>query len=210
MKTLAFSLSIYIITFLAISCKKESKQEQQPKTKTSVEQKTVPFSLKNAKNLINWTAFKTTEKIPVKGQFKKVNIILGGEGNTAKEAINNTEFSIPVSSIFTQDNSRDYKIKKFFFGVMDKTELLSGNLVLENDSVGYSLISMNGVIKKLNFNYSLKNKAFNLKANMKISDWKAEKALESLNTACKDLHKGSDGISKAWDEVIIEVSSTFK
>ncbi|HBI39919.1 MAG TPA: hypothetical protein DDY16_03095, partial [Tenacibaculum sp.] len=65
--------------------------------------------------------------------------------------INNASFSVPVSSIFTSDTSRDYKIKKFFFGVMDKTELLSGKLFLENDSIGYTDITMNGVTKKLPF-----------------------------------------------------------
>ena len=37
------------------------------------------------------------------GQFKKVNITANGDGNTIKEAIHNTSFSIPVSSIFTKD-----------------------------------------------------------------------------------------------------------
>jgi hypothetical protein len=47
-----------------------------------------------------------------------VDELSGGEGNNVKEAINNTEFSIPVSSLFTKDASKDYKIKKFFCRLM--------------------------------------------------------------------------------------------
>ena len=208
MKKITFSFLICLFVIQLSSCKKETHKTKTPKEVTT-EKKEVKFSLENAENIIKWTAYKTTDKIPVKGQFKKVSISSGGKGDNLKEAIHNTEFSVPVSSLFTNDSSRDYKIKKFFFGVMDKTELLSGKLVLENDSLGYTDITMNGVQKKLPFNYSIDGKKFMMSATMKISDWKAEKALNSLNTVCKDLHKGADGVSKTWDDVIIEITSMF-
>ena len=208
MKKIIYTLLI-ITSVNFISCKSEVKKENNEKVTTKTEEKAL-FSLKEANNLISWTAYKTTEKKPVNGVFQKVNIIANGEGNTIKEAINNTEFSIPVSSVFTKDTGRDFKIKKFFFGIMDKTELLSGKLILENDSIGYSNLTMNGITKKLAFKYSIKENSFNLKGSLKISDWNAENALNSLNEACKDLHKGSDGITKTWDEVTINITSTFK
>ena len=58
-----------------------------------------PFSLKTAKNSIDWVAYKTTDKVPVKGKFKKVDITKNGEGETAKEAINsaqNSQFQLAV------------------------------------------------------------------------------------------------------------------
>jgi hypothetical protein len=188
---------------------KQKKEIPVKKEEVKAEKKAA-FILQDADNKINWTAYKTTEKLPVNGQFKKVNITSNGEGNTLKEAINNAEFSIPVSSVFTKDTSRDFKIKKFFFGIMDKTELLSGKLVLENDSIGFSDITMNGVTKKLAFKYTISEKVFNLTGSLKITDWNAQKALTSLNEACKDLHKGTDGVSKTWDEVAINITSTFK
>lgn len=209
MKKIIYSLLVVFTINTVVSCKSETKKETSVKEEVKVEKK-VAFSLQEADNQINWTAYKTTDKAPVNGQFKKVNITLGGEGNTAKEAINNTEFSIPVSSVFTKDTSRDFKIKKFFFGIMDKTELLSGKLVLENDSLGYANLTMNGVTNKLPFKYTINGKVFSLSGNMKITDWKADKALASLNEACKDLHKGADGVSKTWDDVAINITSTFK
>lgn len=207
MKKIVYSLVICFTAFQFTACKSDAKKET---TKETTTKSKAAYVLQDATNTINWVAFKTTEKVPVKGSFKKVNITAGGEAETAKEAINNAEFSIPVSSVFTQDASRDFKIKKFFFGVMDQTELLSGKLVLENDSIGYANITMNNVTKKLPFKYTLNGKEFSLDASMKISDWKANNALDSLNTACKDLHKGADGVSKTWDEVTLNITSVFK
>lgn len=209
MKKIVYSLVICFTIAQMVSCKSEAKKE----TETTKEEVTVTkkaFVLQDATNTVNWVAYKTTDKVPVKGQFQKVNITTGGEADTAKEAINNAEFSIPVSSIFTQDSSRDFKIRKFFFGVMDKTELLSGKLVLENDSIGYADLTMNSVTKKLPFKYTLNGKEFSLNATMNISDWQAQSALDSLNTACNDLHKGADGVSKTWDDVALNITSVFK
>ena len=209
MKKIVYSLVIFFTIAQIISCKSEAKKETET-TKEEVKAAKKAFVLQDATNTINWVAYKTTDKVPVKGQFQKVNITTGGEGDTAKEAINNAEFSIPVSSIFTQDSSRDFKIRKFFFGIMDKTELLSGKLVLENDSIGYADLTMNSTTKKLPFKYTLNGKEFSLNATMNISDWQAQNALDSLNTACKDLHKGADGVSKTWDDVALNITSVFK
>ena len=202
MKKIIFLL-ITIISFQFSSCKKEEKKE------TVKTEKEATFSVEKALNTINFTAYKTTDKVGVKGQFKKVNVIANGKGNSIKEAINNTEFSIPVSSIFTKDESRDFKIRKFFFGVMDKTSLLSGKLILEDDSKGTAEIIMNGVTEKLSFEYKIEGKTFTMNAVMNLNNWKAESALNSLNEACKELHKGADGVSKTWNEVAINITSTF-
>lgn len=209
MKKIIYSLFVFAAIGSIVACKTEAKKETTENKKTETIQKAA-FILQDADNNINWTAYKTTEKIPVNGHFQKITITANGEGNTAKEAINNAEFTIPVSSVFTKDTSRDFKIKKFFFGIMDNTKLLSGKLILENDSIGYSNITMNGVTKKLPFKYSLNGKTFNLKGKLQITNWGAEKALTSLNEACKDLHKGADGVSKTWDDVTINITSTFK
>ena len=206
-KLVPFFIAVTLVLAFT-SCKPEAKKE-----KKEVENpiaKVAAFSLINAENTINWTAYKFTEKTGVKGQFKKVNITKGGEGNTAKEAINNAEFSIPVSSIFTKDTSRDFKIKKFFFGIMDNTSLLSGKFSIQNDSIGSVALTMNDVTKDLPFTYTLKGKTFNLKATMNISNWNAQKALTSLNEACKDLHKGADGVTKTWDDVALNITTVFK
>ncbi|WP_233898718.1 YceI family protein [Tenacibaculum piscium] len=213
MKKIIYSLFVFVAITNFASCKSDAtskKENSVNENNTEKKAKKTAFSLQDADSKINWTAYKTTEKKPVTGVFQKVDITKNGTGNTVKEAINNAEFSIPVSSIFTKETSRDFKIKKFFFAVMDNTKLLSGKLILENDSIGYADITMNTVTKKLPFTYTINQKTFNLKGTLKISDWNAQKALASLNEACKDLHKGDDGVSKTWDDVAINITSTFK
>ena len=204
MKKITILSILFIIAFNFSSCKSEKKTDKvEDKTTTKA------FSLKKAKNEINFTAYKTTDKVPVGGQFKKVDIISGGEGNTIKEAINNAEFSIPVKNIFTKDTSRDFKIKKYFFGVMSDTKLLSGKLTIENDSIGFANIKMNGVTEKVTFSYTIAGNVFSMNATMDVSNWNAVKALNSLNSICKDLHKGADGVSKTWSDVALNIKSTF-
>ncbi len=199
---------IVVAAVLFVSCKSE-KKDKTDKT-SEVKKSTAAYVLADADHAIDWVAYKTTDKVAVKGKFKKVDITSGGEGNNAKEAINNAEFSIPVSSIFTSDSSRDFKIRKFFFGIMDNTKLLSGKFTLENDSIGSVNITMNGVSKSLPFTYSITGKQFTMNATMDVLNWNAQSAIDSLNMACKDLHKGLDGVSKTWTEVALNISSTFK
>ncbi|MDG2151902.1 MAG: YceI family protein [Polaribacter sp.] len=203
-------LSLLLVVVLSFSaCKSEIKTDSKKEIKVEVKKSSAAFSLENAKNEINFIAYKTSEKIPVGGQFKKVNIISGGEGNTIKEAINNTEFSIPISSLFTKNSSRDYKIKKFFFGIMDNTKLLSGKLIIENDSVGYANIKMNGITEKVPFEFRIEANTFFLNGKMNVTKWNAVEALNSLNLVCKELHRGADGVSKTWSEVALNIVSTF-
>jgi hypothetical protein len=206
MKKILILTLILGVSFQFTSCKDEKKKE----IEVEKEVKVYPFSLKTAKNSIDWVAYKTTDKLPVKGKFKKVTITKNGEGNTAKEAINGAEFSIPVSSLFTADSSRDFKLKKFFFGVMDNTKLLSGTLNISDEANGTASITMNGVTADLPFTYALEGKEFQLTATMSLDNWSAQKAVESLNVACKELHKAKDGISKTWNEVAINITTVFQ
>ncbi|WP_442267020.1 YceI family protein [Tenacibaculum sp. ZS6-P6] len=202
-------VSVVALSLQLTSCKSETKKEESKEIPAPIE-KTAPFAIKNAENSINFTAYKTTDKVPVKGMFKKIEVLKGGEGNSVKEAINGAEFEIPISSIETKDNGRNIKIRKFFFGVMANTISLTGKLSIENDSIGSAEFTMNNVTEKLPFTYTIKDKVFSMSAIMDIEKWNAKNAVDSLNIACKDLHKGADGVSKTWSEVAINVTSTFK
>lgn len=200
---------LLVVSFNFSSCKSEKPADKSEKSTVEVKENKAMFSLEEADNEINFIAYKTTDKVPVGGQFKKVDITQGGEGNSIKEAIHNAEFSIPVSSLFTKDASRDYKIKKFFFGFMNNTKLLSGKLVLENDSIGYADIKMNGITDKVPFLYRIKANTFSMNATMDVANWNALEAINSINTVCKELHKGADGVSKTWSEVALNIKSSF-
>lgn len=202
--------SIAVVLFVALqltSCKNDKKETVKT---TEKKEASVAFDLSKAKHTIGWVGYKTTDKVGVKGQFQKIEITSNGKGNTVKEAINNAEFAVPVSSIFSGDSSRDFKLKKFLFGVMSDTKILSGTFKIENDSLGSVALKMNGITKDLPFKYSVEGKKFTMSTTMDIHNWNAQAAVESLNEACKDLHKGADGVTKTWSEVAINASATFE
>ena len=194
-----FSLAI-AISMASISCKKEAKKPEGPQF--SVEAKTVT---------INWTGYKTTSKIPVKGEFKTLEVTNSKEAATAVEALNGTKFSIPISSIYSGDDIRDGKLKQLFFGVMDATLSLTGTVNLKDDGTGAVDLSMNGVSKEIPITYTIKEQLVEFSGTLDIiNDFNAQTAFESISKACYKLHTGPDGVSKTWSEVAIAASVYLK
>lgn len=209
MKKLITLSIVALLSCQLSSCKKETPAKTQTPVKVK-EDSVAKYSLNNADNNIGFTAYKTTKKVPVKGTFTKVELTNECKGNTVKDAVNGAEFKIPVSSIETKDDSRNLKIRKFFFGIMENTLDLTGKLTLNDDKSGTVEFTMNGITEKLPFEYTINDKTFSMKTIMNVEKWNAQKAITSLNEVCKDLHKGADGVSKTWSEVSINVTSVFK
>lgn len=200
-KTIILSF-LMIVSITLTSCKNETK-----KTTTTSTEKT--YSIEPLTTKVGWTAYKTTDKVAVKGEFTKINITAKNAA-TAKEAINNSTFSIPVSSIFSKNEARDNKLKQFFFGVMDNTELLSGTVHLTSDTEGNVELKMNGITKTFPISYTLSGQMATIEGTLNLEEWNAQTAVESLNKVCGDLHKGSDGVSKTWSEVKINIATYLK
>ncbi len=193
---------ILLFSFTMISCKSDTKNKS-----NDVKEKT--YTIEPLTTKIGWTAYKTTSKTPVKGEFTKINVT-PKSASTAKEALNNMEFSIPVSSLFSNNDARDIKLKQLFFGVMDATELLSGTIHLTSESEGNVDLKMNGITKSFPINYTISGQMVTMTGKLNLGNWNAQKAIESLNAACSELHKGEDGISKTWSEVQIDVATYLK
>jgi len=199
--------NIYILSFLLLavftlnSCKKTKKAETETHKKG--------YTIDSQATTINWVAYKTTDKIPVKGSFTKINL-KQQKSSTALEALNNVKFSIPVSSIFTKDTIRDAKLKKFFFGTLVQTNNILGSFALKENNSGVIKITMNGITKDIPVTYTIKDKLVSLEGVLDLDNWQAQTALKALNVACKDLHTGKDGISKTWSDVKIEATTSLE
>lgn len=189
------------------ACKNEKKE---PKTDTVTKTtETQGFIVKPESTTVKWTAYKTTEKKPVGGEFATLNFE-SKEGATPQEALNDLSFSIPISSLFTKDATRDAKLKASFFGAMLDTELIKG-AIKYNDSSCVASITMNGVTNDLPLEVKISDETqVSLIGTMDLKDWDALGALESLNKVCFDLHKGPDGVSKTWEDVAIEVNTSLQ
>jgi len=197
--------NILLITLLAISlasCVNSKKK--------SVKKAASSFTSINSSASVKWTAYKTTNKLPVSGIFKTVNITKSATGTTPLLALNNVNFSIPVSSIFSKNEDRDSKLQNMFFNVMASTTLLKGTIHADADNMGSLEVTMNGNTASLPLTFTMAGDTIKFKGVMNLDQWQATAALNTLNKACLDLHKGKDGVSKTWNDVLIEASVVVK
>jgi len=198
LKKISFISIAFLIGVVIVSCKKDIKKEA-PK-----------FSLEQNDVTVKWTGYKTTDKIAVNGQFREINITNINEGENALETLNGAEFSIPVSSLFTDEPVRDSKLKQLFFGVMDNTLSLNGKLNLLDNGSGTIDLLMNGIQQKISVTYTISGELVELQGIMNLDNWNGNAALASLTEACFELHKGPDGISKTWNEVAVRATVNLK
>ncbi len=202
MKKIYTFLSITLLLAL-FSCKTETSKN---KTNTAIKKYTVEALTTS----IGWTAYKTSEKKPVSGKFNKVEITKQNSGSTVLEALNGLEFKIPVNSIFSKNKDRDAKLVNIFFGNMKDTKEITGVITTNNKNSGSVKLKMNGITQELPITYIIDNQMATINATMNLDNWQAQAAIAALNTACKDLHKGTDGISKTWSQVTINIATYLK
>ncbi|MFO7673546.1 MAG: YceI family protein [Lutibacter sp.] len=202
MKKIYLLVLLFITVTVLFSCKKNVKDENPLTAKM--------YTVMADSTIINWTAYKTTAKIPVKGQFSALILENVKKDSTVLGALNGLKFQIPVSSLFTNDTLRDGKLKKFFFGVMENTAVIKGTVHMNNENTSTVELTMNGITRELPIAYMITDNRVTIVGNMDLDNWQAKAALEALNVVCKDLHTGDDGISKTWSDVKIEVIAVLK
>lgn len=202
MKKIYVLSSLLLIMIFVSSCKENEKKEVTPIVKT--------YAVMADSTTINWTAYKTTAKVPVKGQFSKVTIENAKKDTTAIGALNGLKFKIPISSLITKDTIRDAKVKKYFFGTMENSSTITGTVHINKENSSTVDISLNGITRELPIAYIVTDNKVTIVGNMELDNWQAKAALEALNVVCKDLHTGDDGISKTWSDVKIEVIAVLK
>ena len=162
--------------------------------------------------VVNWTAFKLSDKVGVGGTFDTV-IVSGVTNNqTMAGAAATAQFDILTGSVNSNNTERDYKISDSFFGTMVNTATISGKVVsLNDDGSGSISLTMNGVEKEITLDWKATSEnRLKLSAAINVNDWNAKPSLDSLNGVCTAVHTGKDGVSVLWPDVEIEVFADFK
>lgn len=199
-------LMIALVVFASYNCKDAKKSSEKAVENSEKEE---GYSVLEDSAIISFTAYKTTAKKPVGGVFKKVNITNTPVASSPIAALNGMEFSILVSSLFTNDDTgtRDPKILLSFFGVMADTEFISGTFSIGENEKCMVNLKLNGESHDLPLEYEITDdNHVNFNGVLNLEKWKALDALASLNKACGILHTGDDGISKTWNDVAIEAT----
>ena len=204
-------LPIAIISMLTFcACRGDKSTE----TTTPVEQTCFYSYDATAVTQVRWTAFKTSDKVAVAGQFNQVNVTAGEKSTKITDVLETIKFNIPTLSTNTEKEERDAKIVKSFFGAMDATDLIFGHVkVAEGDNNKGTCIfylTINKVEKEVTLNYMVTDTTIQLTGEINLLDFNGEKAITSLNDACKDLHKGTDGVSKTWPNVELSITASLK
>lgn len=163
---------------------------------------------------VEWTAFKTTDKTPVVGTFKTIEVKGLESAKDLKKLVQSWKASIDISSLETQNPGRNLTILENFFKKLKKQEITGKVKKFKGSEQGtFDLaLTFGGVTKSIpmEFIFEIEKETRKHKmvamGEMSIADFKAGEALGALNTACVELHKGADGKSKTWDDVKLKIS----
>ena len=216
MKKILFAISSAVL-ISACGGGETAPAAEKPK-QDSVKPEVCTYSYDSSATTIGFGAFKFTEKKEVKGGFLKFTVDSTSTSDSiidVYEIFHNAKFSISVDGLDTKDQGRDYNIKTSFFGQIKETASITGkvvDLVDGKDSLSNLIVSIkfNNVENQVALKVSLVDNVLTLTGAINLNDFKAQKALASLNNTCKELHRGSDGKSVTWPEVNIYVSTTLK
>jgi hypothetical protein len=165
---------------------------------------------------VNWTGYKFTEKAPVSGWFKKSEISFGDPNQETKtslvEFLKLANVKVTLSSVDSDNWSRDRNLKKAFFAVWDSGDFATGKLQDlkakdDNSGVGNLSLMVGGITKNVPVKYQMDAAGLvTIEGSLDVLDFNGTNAIASINKKCQDLHKGSDGISKTWSTVDIRVT----
>lgn len=187
------------LTLAITSCKKKEAPKQEESTTPTKD----GYQVSASGSEVYWTGYKFTEKKGVKGKFKSINVTNAPIATTAIDAFDGVAFSVPTSSIWSDNAIRDGKLKSLFFGYMDNTELLTGTFNTKGSNIVLNL-KMNGQTKEIPLKHTIEDRHVKLEGSLNILEFGAVKAYNSIHKACEALHTGADGVSKTWKDVSIE------
>ncbi len=208
-------LSIAIIccaSVMLMNCtnKTEEKPVEQPaKTAVTVEEPTEIVEGVIRKSGVEWTAYKTTEKVAVSGRFDVVLVKDAKEdGKTPQEVLEGANIIATVATLNSDQIDRDQKLKDILFGNMINTSEIKGQLHFR-DGKTFLNLTLNHASKEYEVKSTFENNIFSIETDVDLMDFNTGKAMEALNQACFELHKGADGVSKTWSEVHIKGQVEF-
>lgn len=203
MKKANFFIPVLCGLALLSSCGSEPQEEE-----TSDEQ-VCTYTYNEGMTSLDWTAYKTSEKVPVEGSFNNFEVT-AESGSDPLEVAKSMSFTIETASVETNNPDRNAKINEHFFKTINTAQITGSVKALNKDGSAVVTIKMNGVDFDVKGSYTLEELVFSFKASIDVASWNGVAGIEALNAVCKDLHTGADGVSKLWSEVAISFSTTLK
>jgi polyisoprenoid-binding protein YceI len=159
---------------------------------------------------IGWTAYKTTKKAPVKGEFKKIDVKGPVSGGDLAKMLKATRVSVDPFSSDSGNAERDTNLSQFFFHKIEKPKV-EGRVssVKGGESGTFDLkLTLDGKKRTVAMTYQTSPEGdFTASGSFDMLDFGMKAAFDSIHQACLDRHKGDDGVSKTWSEVEIRIAA---
>ena len=201
------------MSVMLINCTNKSDEkvveQHEVKTEATLEEPTEIVEGVIRKSGVEWTAYKTTDKVAVSGRFDVVLVKDAKEdGKTPEEVLEGANIIASVATLNSDQIDRDQKLKDILFGNMINTSEIKGQLHFR-DGKTFLNLTLNNASKEYEVKSTFENNVFSIETDVDLMDFNTGKAMEALNQACFELHKGADGVSKTWSEVHIKGQVEF-
>lgn len=157
---------------------------------------------------VEWTAYKFTEKTPVKGYLKTAKATVSAPGKTLEDMLQKTSFEVDALSVDTENPVRDATLRDNFFSLMANTKITGRILSINNNNVNVEMV-MNNVKKTVKFKLRKGDPVVSAVATIDILDFAMTKSFNKIQEACEILHKGADNKAKTWSTVDLHISATL-
>ncbi|PWL40415.1 hypothetical protein DKG77_06265 [Flagellimonas aquimarina] len=204
MKALKF-LSVLLMILTINSCNTRGKKEEKTKTGAELTEKKGVYSIDTAGAVLQWTAYKFTDKVAVNGTFDSFELHIENRNTSLiEELLQGAVINININSVNSGETIRDTKLRTYFFDVFG-TDTIKGEIKTTLESKGEMILEMNAIANQIGYTYKMKNDTVFLSSAINLSHWEGEEAMISLNQECYELHMGADGISKLWPNVDITI-----
>jgi hypothetical protein len=148
---------------------------------------------------LEWTAFKTPEKIGVKGTFDNMKIT-SKPSNSPEKLLASSTAHIVTATINTKNKPRDAKLVNNFFKIQG-VKTIDAKVLKTNNTSAEVQLTMNNVSKVVTMSYNTTENVMTLKGSIDLADFNMLSSLEALTKACYEQHQG-----KTWQEVALELT----
>jgi hypothetical protein len=163
-----------------------------------------------------WTAFKTTQKIGVNGNFTTLKVTAPGKGaKTLSQLLNALKAEIKLEgagALSTGNPGRDQTLFDHFFKYLKGPVQIQGLIrrAEGTDEKGELMLelNMNGKKKSVPMTWTRTAEGgFVATGALDVLDFGLKTAFDDLHKTCEALHTGPDGVSKTWSEVALQIQA---
>ncbi|RUM46209.1 MAG: hypothetical protein DSY46_00340 [Hydrogenimonas sp.] len=145
---------------------------------------------------VAWSAYKTPLRVAVGGTFHGIKLQARPD-QTVDALLEGAHVTIDTATIYSKNRARDAKLVKFFFDVQG-VKTISAEIKSLHKDIADVEIEMNGISKTIPMKLVREENRIEAEGYLDLGDFEMLPALQSINKACYDLHKG-----KTWQDIKI-------